>query len=211
VRRLPLSTRDNKVTKIAVAKAWRHFTIWKYPAIFLFGLWGAVPALQPGVTGFKSNSDFLGGRQIERIDLKNIRQSQGIRPDWCMYDEMLGIDGDFRSSGCGVMLDGKKTLYSLKPINNMWNGSKTIYQYGTRQSMNLGAEGVDLARDWEWLKFFYGYDAISSIGGTAIRLQPFLANSGFIAIHLLLIFVAIDFSLALIRAVRKLLQAKSPK
>ena len=201
MRRLLLSTRDCKGTKVLVAKAWRQFTKWKYLAvIILFWLsfvWGAWPALQPGVTGFKGYSDFLiGRRRTHRIELNYIREANKIKPDWCIYDEEFGLSSNMRSSWCGVMLDGKKTLYSLKPMNNRWNGTETIYQYGTRQSMNLGAKGVDLVRDWEWLNFFYGYDAISSIGGTAIRLQSFPSNFALIALFLLFLSVVIDFTTA---------------
>ena len=200
-------SRDNASTKETVAKAWSRFTIWKYPAVFLLGLLGAVPALQPGVSGFKADSDFLfSGRRTQRIELENIKDTIKIKPDWCMYDEMLGMDGDFLSSMCGAILDGKKSLYSLEPINNRWNRSNTIYQYGTQESLNLGAEGVDIKRDWEWLKFFYGYDAFSHVGRIAIRLQSLVVNSPFIALLLLFLFAVLDLLLALVFAVRKLLQ-----
>ena len=198
--------------KVVVAKALRSFKIWKYPAILLFGLLGAVPALQPGVSGFKADNDFLfSRRRTQRIELENIKDTRKIKPDWCMYDEMPGMDGDFLSSMCGAIRNGKKSLYSLEPINNRWNRSNTIYQYGTQGSLNLAFEGVDLERDWEWLKFFYGYDVVSNVGGIAIRLQPLVVNSYFIAFCLFFLFAAIDLLLALVFAVRKLLQTKSNK
>ena len=203
MRRLFTWSRDNAGTKATVAKAWRRFTIWKYPGVFLFGLLGAVPALQPGVSGFKADSDFLfGGRRTKRIELENIKDTRKIKPDWCMYDEMPGMDGDLLSSLCGAILNGKKSLYSLEPINNRWNRSNTIYQYGTQESLNLGAEGVDLKRDWEWLKFFYGYDVISHVGRIAIRHQS--QYSPLIALLLLFLFAVLDLLFALVFAVRKL-------
>ena len=212
MNRLLKSIYHNIESKVGVAKALRSIKIWKYPAILLFGLFGTVPALQPGVSGFKGSSDFIfGGRLTQRIELENIKNTRKIKPDWCVYDAMLRMDGDFLSSMCGATLDGKKSLYSLEPVNNRWNGSNTIYQYGTQQSMNLGAEGVDLERDWEWLKFFYGYDVVSNVGGIAIRLQPLVVNSYFIAFCLFFLFAAIDLLLALVFAVRKLLQTKSNK
>ena len=196
-------SRDNASTKATVAKAWSRFTIWKYPAVFLLGLLGAVPALQPGVSGFKADNDFLfSRRRTQRIELENIKDTRKIKPDWCMYDEMLGMDGDFLSSMCGATLDGIKSLYSLEPINNRWNRSNTIYQYGTQESLNLGAEGVDLKRDWEWLKFFYGYDVISHVGRIAIRHQS--QYSPLIALLLLFLFAVLDLLFALVFAVRKL-------
>ena len=198
--------------KVLVAKALRSFKIWKYPAILLFGLFGTVPALQPGVSGFKGSSDFIfGGRRTQRIELENIKDTRKIKPDWCMYDEMTGMDGDFLSSMCGAILNGKKSLYSLEPINNRWNRSNTIYQYGTQGSLNLAFEGVDLERDWEWLKFFYGYDVVSNVGGIAIRLQPLVVNSYFIAFCLLFLFSVLDLLFALVFAVRKLFRGNSPK
>jgi len=182
-----------------VAKTWRRFTLWKYPVVIIYGVWGAFPALQPGVTGYKSSSDFFGGRQIERIELKKIKFPQEMKPEWCMYDENDGMDGAIVATGCGVILDGKKALYSLEPIGNRWNDNDTIYKYGTLiLNINLGAEDVDLARDWAWLKFFYGYDPSSYIGRIFTWLHPFLASASFAAALLLTVFIASDLTIGLI-------------
>lgn len=156
---------------------WKAFNRWKYPSLFLLGVFSSVPALRPGVSGFKDSSDILGGRRVGRIPLENIRKPF-LMPDWCIHDEFLGRDGDFHNSFCGITLNGKKALYDLRPVNG-WKGRNTVYRQGDTLTYDLdfGSQGThNIARDWKWLEFFYGFGWQYPFSVILLGLQKLAAN-----------------------------------
>ena len=75
-------------------KKWfRRISIFKYPVVFVVFVWGAVPALQPGVSGFKSYNDLFDTKYVKRIDLSQIHLGSHIYPSWCVEEYWLGMEG----------------------------------------------------------------------------------------------------------------------
>lgn len=209
-RNLLSMTSQDAARSGVIERAWRRFTVWKYPAVLLFGIWGMMPALQPGVSGFKARSDFLfGGRHTERIKPAQVHNFDALKPAWCLYDVDHGMDKTFRYAVCGVETNGKKLISVLQPMKPGWRSNNVAYEYGKLEGVDIGAEDIDLGRDWKWLEFFYGYNWYSQTGGGLIRLQPIIANSDFIAFLLFLSFVVFDLLLVIVVRVLRLFRGKS--
>ena len=172
-------------------------SLFKYPAIIAFALWGSSTALQPGVSGFKSQGDLLGSYIVRRIDLKKINLSSQTSPRWCILSSISGPEGTYRSARCGFGGEKQQAVREMY-WDGVWNGSETIYKEGNIFDYLPGSEDVvDFKRDWEWLEFFYGYGPPSIFGTALLGLAYVHVNAVFFAGIAFILFLAFDaFALA---------------
>ena len=155
-------------------KKWfRRISILKYPAVFIIYIWGAVPALQPGVSGFKSYYAIFDDKYVKRIFLNKIVLGSHIDPSWCVEEIWDGMEGRRISATCGFEDDHGRIVREMN-WDGSWSASKTIYKVGNIIDYSSIPEDVmDIARDWEWLEFFYGYGKLSGIGAALLRTAYF--------------------------------------
>lgn len=174
-------------------KKWfRRISILKYPAIFVVFMWGAVPALQPGVSGLKSHSDLFDSRYVKGIDLNKIDLGSRINPSWCVEDRWYGMHGSRTYAVCGFEDDHGRRVREMN-WDGSWSGPKTIYRVGNIVNYSSDLEGVmDITRDWEWLEFFYGYGKLSGIGAVLLSTVYFHLQVWFVALLAILLFIVFD-------------------
>ena len=181
-------------------KKWfRKISILKYPAVFVVLMWGQVPALQPGVSGLKSYDMFFGNRIVKRIDLNKIDLGSHINPSWCVEDRRY-VAGEGRTyAGCGFENNHERIVREMN-WDGSWSGPKTIYKLGNTVDYSSASEDVmDIARDWEWLEFFYGYGPPSVFGTALIGLAYVHVSAMFFAGIAFILFLTFDaFALAFI-------------
>jgi len=174
-------------------KKWfRRISIFKYPAVFVVFMWGAVPALQPGVSGLKSHSDFFESRYVKRIDLNKIDLGLHINPSWCVEDRWSGMHGARTHATCGFEENHGRTVREMN-WDGSWSGPETIYKVGDIAYYSVGPEDVvNIDRDWEWLEFFYGYGKLSGIGAALLSPVYFQTGAWLMAWLAFLAFIVFD-------------------
>ena len=182
-------------------KKWfRRISIFKYPAVFIIFMWGAVPALQPGVSGLKSHNDLFDSRYVKKIELSKIALGSHVNPSWCVEDRWDGMDGGRTFAACGFEDDHGRIAREMNWDGPWSSGPKTIYKVGNIVDYSSASDDVmDIARDWEWLEFFYGYGTLSGIGAALLSTAYFQIRVWFAAWLAILLFIVFDvFVLAFI-------------
>ena len=174
-------------------KKWfRRISIFKYPAVFIVFMWGAVPALQPGVSGLKSHNDLFDTKYVKRIDLSQIDLGSNINPDWCFEEHWYAREGRAFHATCGFEGHHGRTVREMN-WDGSWSGPETIYKVGDITDYSGIPEDVmNIDRDWEWLEFFYGYGKLSGIGAALLSTAYFQIRVWFTAFLVLLSFIVFD-------------------
>ena len=175
-------------------KKWfRRISIFKYPAVFVVFMWGAVPTLQPGVSGLKSQGDFLfGDDTVRRIELNKLNLNSHSTPNWCFQQTYRGREKDFHNAICGF---GATTQKQIKEMgwDGIWKGPETIYKVGdVLDEKNYLLDSADLNRDWKWLEFFYGYNPSSKFGAALLGLAYVHMKAAFLAVIAFFLFLVFD-------------------
>ncbi|MDO6352114.1 hypothetical protein Q3Y53_06100 [Synechococcus sp. YX-04-1] len=174
-------------------KWFRRISILKYPAVIVFGIWGSVPALQPGVSGLKSQGDFLfGDDTVRRIELNKINLNSHSTPNWCFQHSYGGREKDFHYAICSF---GNTTQKQIKEMgwNGVWKGPETIYKVGdVLQDQSYLWDSADFNRDWKWLEFFYGYNPSSKFGAALLGLAYVHMKAAFFAVIAFILFLVFD-------------------
>ena len=184
--------------KSTFRKHWRRLKIWKYPIVFIWGAYSCIPALHPGVIGFKTND----GSRTERISLADIHNLHETTPDWCNYTVILSDHGLHHYGMCGITSKGIKEVVSLELLTE-WKGEgddNFTYKIGEKM-LPFDAWAY---RDWEWLKFYYGYGPFHLLAEVLLEFEKFAALS-LLAPLLLIVFVALDIITATIYASKNLM------
>ena len=188
-------------------KKWfRRISILKYPAVFVVFMWGAVPALQPGVSGLKSHNDLFDSRYVKRIDPNKIDLGLHINPSWCVEDRWYGRDERRIYAACGFKDDYGRIVREMN-WDGPWSGPKTIYKVGNIVDYSPVPEVfADVTRDWEWLEFFYGNRRLSGIGAALLSTVYFQLQAWFMAWLTILLFIVFDVSVLAFMLCRFLLK-----
>ena len=176
------------------SKKWfRRISILKYPVVIIIGIWGSTPALQPGVSGLKSQGDFLfGDDTVRRIELNKLKLNSHSAPSWCFQHSYRGREKDYHSATCGFETTTQKQIKEMY-WDGVWNGTKTIYKVGdVLEDQHYPEDFADILWDWEWLEFFYGYKAPSRLGAALLGVAYVHMNAAFFAVIAFILFLVFD-------------------
>ena len=118
----------------------RRFFVWKYLILILFGVWGGFTALQPGVTGLKSEGDLFDSFSVNRIELDHIELISRLPPSWCFQTLSNTTDGRYIFARCGFN-DGHKNFVRDMVWEGTFSGLETIYKPGSQTPYYPGEGG----------------------------------------------------------------------
>ena len=206
----PLSTPNNAKTKhkSLFRKIWWRIFVWKYPITILIGIWGAIPALQPGVNGLKTYGDILATFSTARVERSSILNPDKLNIEWCYRQDASNIDGFYSSATCGIRTKAGRSVWVMEPAEKSDNRYRGMLKFHSIDPYTPGeADEVDYLRDWEQYRFFYGYGRLVPLARAASSVRYVHQNASFGSVLLIFLFICFDLLIGLLLGVFRICSA----
>ena len=173
-------------------KKWfRRVSLLKYPAVLLVAISG-LPALELGVSGYRSTSGLFISKRSRRINLNQIDLRSNNTPSWCVQTHVSLEDADdITHAECGFNSEQGRLAREMT-WDEPWNGWSTNYSLGNILDSSPSIDEADFRRDWRWFEFFYGYGPLSKIGAALLQTVPAQMNAGIVAVLAFFSFIIFD-------------------